>query len=76
MIGADHNVMADIALYETMEPQEITVPIDKCEQLIFWLANTGGTSAQYVIYDIVVTKDKLPLNIPEAARMPSPATTE
>lgn len=76
MIGADHNVMADIALYETMEPQEITVPIDKCEQLIFWLANTGGTSAKYVIYDIVVTKDKLPLNIPEAARMPSPATTE
>lgn len=72
MIGADHNVMANIALYENMEPMEFTVPIDGCEQLIFWLANSGGNSAQYLIYDIVVTKDKLPLNIPEAARMPLP----
>lgn len=76
MIGADHNVMANIALYENMEPQEITVPINGCEQLIFWLANTGGTSAQYVIYDIVVTKDKLPLDIPEAARMELPVADE
>ena len=72
MIGADHNVMANIALYENMEPMEFTVPIDGCEQLIFWLANSGGNSAKYLIYDIVVTKDKLPLNIPEAARMPLP----
>lgn len=70
MIGADHNVMADIALYETMEPQEYTVPIDGCEQLIFWLANTKGTSAQYLIYDISVTKKKLPLNIPECSHYP------
>ena len=69
MIGADHNVMANIALYETMEPMEFTVPINECEQLIFWLANTGGNSAKYLIYDIVVTKDKLPLKIPEAAQI-------
>lgn len=70
MIGADHNVMANIALYEGMEPMEFIVPINGCEQLIFWLANTGGDSAKYIVYDIVVTKDKLPLNIPEAAQMP------
>ena len=72
MIGADHNVMANIALYETMEPMEFTVPINGCEQLIFWLANTRGNSAKYLIYDIVLTKDKLPLNIPEAAQMSLP----
>lgn len=74
MIGADHNVMANIALYEEMEPMEFTVPIDGCEQLIFWLVNSGGNSAKYMIYDIVVSKDKLPLSIPEAAKMPLPAT--
>lgn len=75
LIGADHKVMAQIALYETMEPMEFTVPINGCEQLIFWLANTGGDSAKYLIYDIVVTKDKLPLNIPKAAQMPLPEDT-
>ena len=76
MIGADHNVMADIAIYETMEPQEFTVPINGCDQLIFWLANTNGTSAKYLIYDIVVTKEKLPTNIPEAFRYPMPEDEE
>lgn len=72
MIGADHNVMANIALYETMEPTEFTVPIDKCEQLIFWLSNTRGTSAQYLIYDIVVSKEKRLLKIPERSRYELP----
>ncbi len=65
LIGADHKVMACVALHETMEAQEITVPIDRCEQLMFWLAGTRGTSARYLIYDIVVTKKSLPLSIPE-----------
>ena len=72
MVGADHNVMANIALHETMEPTEFTVPIDKCEQLIFWLSNTRGTSAQYLVYDIVVSKEKCRLKIPESARMDAP----
>lgn len=74
MIGADHNVMADIAVYETMEPQEFTIPIDGCGQLIFWLANTRGTSARYLIYDISVTKERLPLNIPEGYHFPTQET--
>lgn len=76
MIGADHKVMANIALYEDMEPTEFTVPIDGCQQLIFWLANKGGNSAQYVFYDIVLTKDKLPLKIPAKSQMEIPAPAE
>lgn len=76
MIGADHKVMANIALYEDMEPTEFTVPIDGCQQLIFWLANKGDNSAQYVFYDIVLTKDKLPLKIPAKSQMEIPAPAE
>lgn len=76
MIGADHEVVANIGLYESMDPQEITVPINGCEQLMFWLANTHGTSSQYVIYDIVVSKKKSELNIPIPARMSMPEKRE
>lgn len=76
MIGADHQVVANLGVYESMEPQEITVPINGCDQLMFWLSNTNGTSAQYLIYDIVVSKDVKPLDIPVPARMSLPVIKE
>ena len=72
MIGADHEVIANIGVYETMEPQEITVPIGGCQQLMFWLSNTNGNSAKYLIYDVVVSKKKSTLNIPLPCRMSLP----
>lgn len=76
MIGADQEVVANIGVYESMEPQKITVPIQGCEQLMFWLANTNGTSAKYVIYDIVVSKNKAPLSIPVPVRISLPEKRE
>ena len=63
LIGADQKVVAELTVYETMEPQTVTVPINGCEQLMFWLANTNNTSGQYVFYDIRLTGDVLPLDI-------------
>lgn len=76
MIGSDQEVVANIGVYESMEPQQITVPINKGNQLMFWLANTNGTSAQYVIYDAVLSKDKAELSIPVPARMSLPQKRE
>ena len=76
MIGADQEVVANIGVYESMEPQQITVPIQGCEQLMFWLANTNGTSAKYVIYDIVVSKNKAPLSVPVPVRISLPEKRE
>ena len=68
LIGTDGIVAAEIALYETMEPQTITVPINGCEQLMFWLANTDNWSGQYLFYDIKLSKEKSELIIPKAAK--------
>lgn len=75
LIGADHQVVAEIALYETMEPQTITVPIDRCQQVMFWLSNTDNWSGQYIFYDIKLTKDRLALDIPKPARLSQPVIT-
>ena len=64
LIGADGKVVAEFALYETMEPQTITVPIDGCEQLMFWLANTDNWSGQFLFYDLKLSKERRPLDIP------------
>lgn len=68
LIGADHIVMAELAVFEGMKPQTVTVPINGCEQLMFWLANTKGTSAAYVFHDIKISKQKCELAIPEDMR--------
>ena len=75
LIGADHKVVAQVAVYDTMEPQTITVPIDGCEQLMFWLANTDNWSGQFIFYDIVLSKDKLELDVPKAARLSEAVVT-
>ena len=69
LIAADHRVVAQLTVYETMEPQTVTVPIDGCRQLMFWLANTDNWSGQYLFYDIVLSKERLELDIPKAARL-------
>lgn len=52
-----------------MAPQTITVPLDGCEQLMFWLANTNNTSGQYLFYDITLSKQISALELPKAARL-------
>ena len=76
IIGADQKIVASLGVYETMEPQEIRVPIDGCKQLMFWLSNTNGNSAKFVIYDIIVSKDQSTLNIPVPVRYSIPVMTE
>ena len=76
LIGADHIVMAELAVFEGMQPQTVTVPINGCEQLMFWLANTKGTSAAYVFHDIKVSKQKCELTIPEDMRPSEAVVTE
>ncbi len=69
LIGADHNIVAEFTVYESMEPQTITVPINGCGQLLFWLANSGDNSAKYLFYDISLSKESVELDIPEDARL-------
>ena len=76
LIGADHTVMAELAIFEGMEPQTVTVPINGCGQLMFWLANTKGTSAAYVFHDIKVSKEKCELIVPEDMRPSEAVITE
>ena len=75
LIGADQKAVAEIAVFENMKPQTITVPIDGCQQLMFWLANTYNTSAVYFFYDLKLSKSKSVLDIPADARMSKPVIT-
>jgi hypothetical protein len=59
-----------------MQPQTVTVPIEGCEQLMFWLSNTNGTSAAYVFHDIRVSKKKSVLVVPEDMRPALTVVTE
>lgn len=56
-IGADGDKAAEIVLTETMPPTEFTIPINKCEQLMFWLTCGDSTSGKYLFYDLVLHKD-------------------
>ena len=76
LIGADHNVVAELALFEGMKPQTVTVPINGCEQLMFWLANTKGTSAAYVFHEIKASKQTCELSVPEDMRTSEAVVTE
>ena len=59
-VFADQVKVAEIMLNDKMPPTTYTVPIYKCEQLMFWLECGDVRSGQYVIYDMTVTKKKLP----------------
>ena len=68
LIAADQTIMAELSVFEAMEPQTITVPINACHQLMFWLANTNGNSAKFVFYNLRLSKSKCQAYIPEDAR--------
>ena len=76
LIGSNLNVVAELDVFEGMQPQTVTVPIEGCEQLMFWLSNTNGTSAAYVFHDIKVSKKKTGLVVPEDMRPALTVVTE
>ena len=76
LIGSNLNVVAELDVFEGMQPQTVTVPIEGCEQLMFWLTNTNGTSAAYVFHDIKVSKKKSGLVVPEDMRPALTVVTE
>ena len=76
LIGSNLNVVAEFDVFEGMQPQTVTVPIEGCEQLMFWLSNTNGTSAAYVFHDIKVSKTQSGLVVPEDMRPALTIVTE
>ena len=76
LIGSNLNVVAEFDVFEGMQPQTVTVPIEGCEQLMFWLSNTNGTSAAYVFHDIKVSKKRSALVVPKDMRPALTAVTE
>ena len=56
-IGADGDLAAEIALSETMPPTEFSVPLNRCNQLMFWLKCGDDTSGKYLFYDLVLHRD-------------------
>ena len=58
-IFADRVPVAEISLTDKMKPTTYTVPINKCEQLMFWLQCGDVRSGQYVFYDMTLDKKKL-----------------
>ena len=76
LIGSNLEVVAELDVFEGMQPQTVTVPIEGCEQLMFWLSNTNGTSAAYVFHDIKVSKKKSGLVVPEDMRPALTVVTE
>ncbi len=68
LIGVNGEPVQELTVYESMQPQTVTIPIGDCHQLMFWLSNTDGTSGTYLFYDLKLTKDKLALNVPATAR--------
>ncbi len=57
---ADQSPVAEITLHDKMMPTTYTVPIHKCEQLLFWLQCGDVRSGQYVLYDMTLDKRVLP----------------
>ncbi len=68
MIGVNGEPVQELSLYESMKPHTVTIPIEGCEQLMFWLANTDGNSGEFLFYDLKLTKDKLAPDVPATAR--------
>lgn len=58
-VYADNRLVGDLMVSDYMQPTTFTVPINKSEQLMFWLECGEYRSGQYVIYDM--TLDKKPM---------------
>jgi len=57
-VFADQVEVGQYWVYNEMKPTTVTVPINKCHQLMFWLECGDERSGQYVIYDMTVRKIK------------------
>ena len=57
-VFADQVMVGEYWVYNEMTPTTVTVPINKCHQLMFWLECGDERSGQYVIYDMTVRKKK------------------
>ncbi|MGM9806135.1 MAG: NPCBM/NEW2 domain-containing protein [Candidatus Aphodosoma sp.] len=75
LVGVNGEVIAELSVFAAMEPQTVTLPIKGCEQLMFFLANTKGTSAIYVFYDIKLSKENKAQYIPSDAKAVKPYIT-
>ena len=58
-VYADSRLVGDFMVSDDMQPTTFTVPINKSEQLMFWLMCGDERSGQYVLYDM--TLDKKPM---------------
>lgn len=63
-VFADQRLVGEYWLTNDLKPFTVTVPIFKCHQLMFWLECTDTRSAQYVLYDMKVSKAPCNLGIP------------
>lgn len=70
---ADQHQVAELLLTDDMPPTTFTVPINKCEQLMFWLQCGDVRSGQYVIYDMTLDKKPMPQNPGVVTNMSKPA---
>ena len=66
---ADQHQVAEITLTDKMQPTTYTVPINHCEQLMFWLQCGDVRSGQYVLYDMTLSKK--PYEPPTQVNSPS-----
>ena len=58
IIAGDEKCIANLLLTSEMKPQRLTLAIEDCERLLFWLDCTEKNSAShsYAIYDITLNK--------------------
>ncbi len=63
LIGGDGEVLQEIEISADMKPTTFTVPIGRCEQLMFWIQCGDNTSAQYLFYDLKLRKSDSPVGI-------------
>lgn len=72
LIGADGNVVADIELYGTMTPTTYTIPINRAEQLMFWLQCGDWWSEKYIFYDLKLSRgEQAGISTPKVTEMDS-----
>ena len=64
-VMADQVLVGEYWLDNKMQPMEITVPIFKCHQLMFWMECGDTRSGQYVFYDLKLSKEPCNLPIPK-----------
>lgn len=74
-VFADQRLVGEYWLTNKMEPLTVTVPIFKCNQLMFWLECGDKRSGQYVFHDLKLSKAPCNIAAPESYT-PSVTTKE